>query len=140
MIANPRRASSVLLALLLLCGLAIGDSQVQSTPPPPTQAKQDAPLGVPDSTGVNTGLLIKKVNPKYPKKARKQKIEGVVVLKAKITQDGDIVDLSVVSGDPLLVQAAVDAVKQWKYRPYLRDGQPVEVDTEITVNFRLSGH
>jgi len=137
MIADPRRAPSVLLTLLLLCGLAIGDSRVQSTSPPPTQAEQDTPRGVPHSTGVNPGLLIKKVNPKYPRKARKQKIQGVVVLKAKITQDGDIVDLSVVSGDPLLVQAAVDAVKQWKYRPYLRDGQPVEVDTEITVNFRL---
>jgi len=89
--------------------------------------------------GVTRGLLIKKVNPEYPKKARKERIQGTVVLHAKISAEGNIADLSVVSGDPLLVKSAVKAVKQWKYKPYLREGKPVEVDTEIRVNFALSG-
>jgi len=91
------------------------------------------------SQGVSTGLIVKKVQPKYPEKARQNWIQGTVVLRALISKEGDIVDLTVVSGDPLLVKAAVKAVKQWKYKPYLLEGKPVEVDTEIRVNFALSG-
>ena len=87
--------------------------------------------------GVTQGLLVKRVNPKYPKEARKEGIQGVVILTAKIGKHGDIADLSVVSGDPLLAKAAMDAVKKWKYRPYLLLGQPVEVQTQIQVNFVL---
>jgi protein TonB len=82
--------------------------------------------------------LIKKVRPKYPKQARKQHVEGTVIMRATIAKDGTISDLQLVSGDPLLTQAALDAVKKWKYRPYLKDGQAVDVETQITVNFQLS--
>lgn len=135
MVVSSRNSLLVPLVALLLGGLASGQSRDQPSPPP----LQGTPQGVPDSAGVTPGRLIKRVAPVYPRKARKKKIEGVVFLKAKITRDGDVVDLSVVSGDPLLVQAAIDAVKQWKYRPYLQDGKPVEVETEIKVNFQLSG-
>ena len=87
---------------------------------------------------ITPGKLIKRVAPKYPKQARKKHMEGQVILKGSITKTGDVVDLQIISGDPLLTQAAMDAVKKWKYRPYLKDGQAVDVDTQITVNFRLS--
>jgi len=89
--------------------------------------------------GVTTGLLIKRVNPEYPEKARKKRIQGTVVLRAVISKEGDIIDLSAVSGDPLLTKSALKAVKQWKYKPYFFQGKPVDVDTEIRVNFTLSG-
>jgi len=92
------------------------------------------------SQGVSQGLLIKRVQPKYPEKARENRIQGSVVLHAMISKAGDIADLSVVTGDPLLAKSAVKAVKQWKYKPYLLQGNPVEVDTEILVNFTLSGN
>jgi protein TonB len=87
---------------------------------------------------VTPGKLIKSVAPKYPKEERKKHIEGQVILKGTITKTGDVVDLQLVSGQPLLVQAALDAVAKWKYRPYLKDGQAVDVETQITVNFSLS--
>jgi len=136
MVVSSRNSLLVSLVALLLGGLVPGQSRDQPSAPP----LQGTPQGVPDSAGVTPGQLIKRVAPVYPRKARKKKIEGVVFLKAKITTDGDVADLSVISGDPLLVQAAIDAVKQWKYRPYLQDGKPVEVDTEIKVNFQLSGN
>jgi len=85
------------------------------------------------------GLLIKRVNPTYPGKARAQRIQGTVIMKAIISKQGTITDLQVVSGDPMLAKAATKAVKQWKYRPYLFNGEPVAVDTQIQVNFTLSG-
>lgn len=139
---NPLLVFLLCIALLALSGLAAAQSPDQSAPaqPPQAQTPPDVPEHIRVSVGVTRGLLIKKVSPKYPKKARKQGIEGVVVLAAKISKDGDITELSVVSGDPLLAQAATDAVKQWKYRPYLFQGRPVEVDTQIQVNFQLSGN
>ena len=88
--------------------------------------------------GVTQGLLIKKVQPKYPKEARKKYVQGSVVMHASISKTGVVTDLQVISGDPLLVPSALKAVKQWKYRPYLLEGQAVEVETEITVNFMLT--
>ena len=83
-------------------------------------------------------MLVKKVNPIYPKEARKKHVQGVVMLHAFISKQGDITQLEVVSGDPLLASAALAATRQWKYRPYVFQGQPVEVETEIQVNFTLS--
>ncbi len=85
------------------------------------------------------GNLIYRVQPEYPQLARQARIQGTVVLRAIIGRDGGIENLQVVSGHPLLVQAALDAVRQWHYRPYLLNEQPVEVETQITVNFMLSG-
>ncbi len=90
------------------------------------------------SQGVSQSLLITKVPPIYPPEARSARIQGAVVLKALINQAGDVVSLNLISGHPLLAPSALDAVKQWKYRPYLLNGKAVNVETEITVNFALS--
>ena len=89
------------------------------------------------SSGVSKGLLIHKVNPVYPMEARQARIQGTIILEARISKEGRIVDLSVISGPPELAPAAIGAVQQWRYRPYLLQGVPVEVDTQIQVNFEL---
>jgi protein TonB len=91
------------------------------------------------SAGVTQGLVLHKVQPVYPPLARTARVQGSVVLAAVIGKDGTIQNLHVISGHPLLTQAALDAVKQWRYRPYILNGEPVEVDTQVTVNFTLSG-
>jgi len=92
------------------------------------------------SAGVTQGLKIKNVNPVYPQMAKIARVQGPVVLAAIIGKDGSIQNLHVIStASPLLNQAAMDAVKEWRYRPYILNGEPVEVDTQITVNFTLSG-
>ncbi|MGO9087327.1 MAG: energy transducer TonB [Candidatus Sulfotelmatobacter sp.] len=91
------------------------------------------------SSGVSTGLLVRKVNPTYPPLARQARIQGVVVLSAQISKEGNIQNLQLISGHPMLAPAAIEAVKQWKYRPYLLNGEPVEVETQVQVNFTLSG-
>jgi len=85
------------------------------------------------------GNLIYRMQPDYPALARLARIQGAVVLRAVISKQGTIDNLQAVSGPPLLMKAAIDAVQQWRYRPYLLNGEPVEVDTEITVNFVLAG-
>ena len=82
--------------------------------------------------------LIHDVAPQYPPEAGRARIEGTVVLMALIGKDGSVQDVRVESGLPLLAQAAIDAVKQWRYRPYLLNGEPIEVDSRITINFTLS--
>jgi periplasmic protein TonB len=83
------------------------------------------------------GSLVHNVLPIYPPPARQARIEGPVMLHAVISREGTIESLQVVSGHPFLARAALDAVRQWRYRPYVLNGQPVEVDTQITVNFTL---
>ncbi len=87
--------------------------------------------------GVMEALLVNRVEPKYPEIARIAHVSGTVVLSAVIATDGSIQSLHVVSGSALLVGAALDAVRQWRYKPTLLDGKPVEVQTLITVNFVL---
>jgi TonB family protein len=89
------------------------------------------------SQGVSQSLLQKKVQPKYPDEARKTRIQGSVIFLAHISTDGNIKNLYLLSGHPLLAPAALDAVSQWTYRPYLLQGIPVEVETQITINFTL---
>ena len=91
------------------------------------------------SGGVSQGLLIRKVPPTYPPLARQARIQGVVVLQAQISKEGNIENLQLISGHPMLAPAAIEAVKQWKYKPYLLNGEPVEVDTQVQVNFTLAG-
>ena len=91
------------------------------------------------SSGVAQGNLIHDVRPQYPPLARQAHIQGMVVLLAVIGKDGSVRDLHVKSGSPLLAQAALDAVKQWRYKPYFLNGEPVEVDTQININFTLAG-
>ena len=89
------------------------------------------------SQGVSQGLLIKKVPPSYPSNALRMRIEGTVEILATISKTGEISHIKVLSGDSQLTRAASDAVKQWKYKPYLLNGEPVEIQTQVTVNFKL---
>ena len=91
------------------------------------------------SSGVSTGLLIKKVTPNYPQLAKQARIQGTVVLQAEISKEGTIQNLQLISGHPMLAPAAIEAVKQWRYKPYLLNGEPVAVETQVVVNFSLSG-
>jgi protein TonB len=101
--------------------------------------KVATPQRVRVSQGVTEGLILKRVQPTYPPLARSARIQGSVVLQAVIGKDGSIQGLRAVSGHPMLTPAAIDAVKQWRYKPYFLNGEPVEVDTQITVNFTLAG-
>jgi peptidyl-prolyl cis-trans isomerase A (cyclophilin A) len=103
-------------------------------PPPGAQPKV-----VNISAGVATGLLIFKSQPVYPIDAKKAGVTGTVVLAATIDTDGAVKELNVVSGPDMLQQAALDAVKEWRYRPYLLNGQPVEVRTTVNIIFTLGG-
>jgi protein TonB len=90
------------------------------------------------SQGVTKGLLLSRIEPSYPFLARTARIQGEVVLSAIISKEGTIKDLTLVSGHPMLVPAAIAAVSQWRYRPYLLNGEPVEVESTIVVTFLLS--
>ena len=123
---------------------AVGDHPGVVSPAPQSgatvggQPKQSAQR-VRISQGVSQGLILSKVQPVYPQEARNQRIEGAVLMHVVIAQTGNVISLELISGHPLLAPAAIDAVKQWKYRPYLLNGSPVEVDTRVTVNFTLGG-
>jgi len=101
--------------------------------------KVATPQRVRVSQGVSTGLLIRKVQPNYPPLARQARIQGTVVLQAEISKEGTIQNLQLISGHPMLAPAAIEAVKQWRYKPYLLNGEPVAVETQVVVNFTLSG-
>jgi protein TonB len=89
------------------------------------------------SQGVTQGLLIFRIEPTYPPLAQQARIQGVVVMTALIDKGGNVQRLQVVSGHPLLAPAAIEAVKQWRYKPFVLNGQPLEVETTVTVNFHL---
>jgi protein TonB len=101
--------------------------------------KVATPQRVRVSQGVSQGLLIKKIQPSYPPLARQARIQGQVLLQAEISKDGTIQNLRLISGHPMLAPSAIEAVKQWRYKPYFLNGEPVEVETQITVIFSLSG-
>ena len=114
----------------------------ESAPPPdlgsgPTVAPKPILQALTISQGVSRGLLFKKVQPVYPKNALYMRIEGTVELVATIAKTGDITHVKVVSGESELAKAAVTAVKQWKYKPYLLNGEPLEIQTQVTINFKL---
>jgi periplasmic protein TonB len=102
--------------------------------PPPTNAAHP-----PRVSRMMEGNLIYRVQPQYPPLARQARIQGLVVLRAMISREGKIENVQVISGHPMLVKSAMDAVLQWRYRPYYLNGEPVEVETQVTVNFTLSG-
>lgn len=101
--------------------------------------KVATPQRVRVSQGVSQGLLIRKVQPPYPPLARQARIQGQVILQAEISKDGSIENLRLISGHPMLAPAAIEAVKQWRYKPYMLNGEPVAVETTVMVNFTLSG-
>ncbi len=89
------------------------------------------------SSGVAQGLLVAKVPPQYPQEAKDQHIQGVVVMQVIVDKQGNVANIQLISGHPLLAPPAIDAVKQWKYKPYLLNETPVEVETQVHVNFTL---
>jgi protein TonB len=105
-------------------------------PPPP---KPTGPTRVKQGGQVTAAMIVTQTKPIYPPLARQARIQGNVVLHAIIDKDGRVAQLEVISGHPLLVQSALDAVKQWRYKPTLLNGDPVEVDTTITVTFTMGG-
>jgi len=103
----------------------------------PANMPKAAPSSLKISQGVSQGLVIRKVQPRYPQNALSMRIQGSVQMEATIDKEGNVTNLKVTSGDPILARAAVEAVRQWRYKPYYLDGQPVEIQTQISVNFRL---
>lgn len=110
------------------------DRPIMPVAPVPAAA---APLRI---SHMNEGDLIRKVLPAYPALARSARIQGTVLLQAVISKQGTIENLRVLSGHPMLVPPAIDAVRQWRYRPYVLNNDPVEVETQITVTFSLAGN
>ena len=102
-----------------------------------SQEAGEIPIQVPPDS-IPT-LIVRKVAPVYPSLARQARIQGTVILKIVISKDGDVRDLQLVSGHPMLAQAAIEAVRHWKYQPYTKDGEVVEVSTRVRVIFDLAG-
>ena len=115
-------------------GLSLPVSGNRSVPLPPLP-KPAAPVF--RRSEILEGMLIRKVEPKYPPLAITARIQGSVVLAAMISKSGEIENLRLVSGQPMLVRSAIDAVSQWRYRPFILNGDVIEVETQITVNFVL---
>jgi len=124
-------------------GGILGSIKVAGPPPPPPPPP--APAAAPPTPSriqvggqVQAAKIVHQVLPTYPKLAHEAHVAGTVRLKAVIAADGTVKDLSVISGHPLLIDSALNAVKQWVYKPTILNGVPIEVDTEIDVNFQLS--
>lgn len=109
------------------------DSTVAARPVP----QLGTPQRVRVSSGVEQDLLASKVNPVYPPDAKAQRIQGLVLMRLVISKEGNVESAELISGHPLLAPAAIDVVKQWKYKPYLLNNVPVEVETQVQVNFTL---
>jgi protein TonB len=120
-------------------GVAGGLFSNLNTNTPVIQRKPAAPTGpVKVSSGTIAGTIIDKPAPVYPQIAKSAHVQGAVILHAIISKQGTIEQLSIISGSPMLANAAKDAVARWRYKPYILDGVPVEVETSITVNFQLN--
>jgi TonB family protein len=148
LIMSPRRLPAAALFLVPPPPPPPSPSPPPPPPPPPPDNMSLSPVPAPTMTkprrvrvsaSVARGLLIHKVAPLYPPLARAARIQGTVVLWAVIGKDGSVQSVKLMRGHPILGQAAMDAVKQWDYQPYLQNGEPVEVETEIMVIFRLEG-
>jgi protein TonB len=122
----------------VLGGIIGGLPQAAPPPPPPPPPKPATPKSIRVGGNVQQANLIRQVKPVYPPLAKAARVQGTVKFEAVIAKDGTIQNLHVVSGPPLLVNAALEAVKQWQYKPTLLNGEPVEVITTIDVNFTLS--
>lgn len=119
-------------------GGVIGGIIGGAAPPPPPPPKAKTPQRIRVGGQVEAAKAIFKPSPEYPPLAKMARIQGTVRLQALISKDGTIQDLKVISGHPLLVKSAIEAVSRWRYQPTLLNGEPVEVETEIDVNFTLA--
>jgi protein TonB len=117
----------------VLNGLGRANQAIPAPPPTPT-------IRAFRTSTILEGSLIRRVQPVYPPIARTAHVQGSVVLAALIGKEGTIENLRLISGHPMLSQAAIAAVSQWRYRPYILNGEAIEVETQITVNFILSGN
>src|SRR5215831_11450125 len=122
------RKPQLLAALACVCLAVLAAAQTEP-------AKHTGKIKI--SSGVAQGLKTHTVNPTYPREARAKGIQGDVILQATIDIRGNIGNVYPVKGDPILVEASIEAVKQWKYKPYVWNGEPVEVETTILVKFHL---
>ncbi len=136
------KSMSRIITCVVACVILVSGVLAQNSPPVQTADPWVVPATISQTRvpqGVTPAIILKKVNPKYPKAARKARVQGSVVMAVTISKEGTIKELKVVSGPPELADAAVAAAKQWRYEPYLLMGLPVEFDTQITINFQLSG-
>jgi protein TonB len=127
------------LTVVLLSVSLYAQSTQGGSDAPQQQPHAQRPSRVHVSRGVAQALLINSVQPQYPDDAKQARIQGQVVLQALIDKKGDVDELTLVSGHPALAPAAVAAVKHWKYKPYLLNGEAVAMETQIVVNFQLPG-
>jgi TonB family protein len=140
------RVSTLLLGLLMLSLMFADVGRSEPRLRNPTAAEADDPTnpGPPPRVQVSSAemgkLLVKRVPPEYPEHARSKGIQGTVMLRATVSKEGNVIDVSVISGDPELSKAALKAAKKWKYHPYLVAGQALEVVTTIQMNFQLSAN
>jgi len=127
---------------------AVEGKAAKATDSNKTGAQSDAPSEVQRGSTMEPGIvelapdvaegsLLQRVEPEYPEEARQQRIQGAVVLEVRIGRDGAIEEVNLVSGQPLLAKAAIAAVKQWRFKPRLENGQPVGMQTRVTLNFRM---
>lgn len=131
--SNQRRYFCTLVLSLCLVATAMGQGVRQSANDQPSAKRAEI------SQRESQDLVIKRVQPAYPPLARQARVQGTVLLEAEISQEGTVENLRLISGHPMLVATAIDAVKQWRYKPYLLNGRAVEVRTQVAVNFTLSG-
>ena len=113
------------------------DSAISGLMSMPAGVAQPGPQTLKVSQGVSQGLLVKKVAPVYPTQAMQAHLQGSVQLLATISKEGNITNVKALSGESVLARAAMDAVRQWKYKPYYLNTEPIEIQTQITVNFTL---
>ena len=142
------KAAIVVVVLLVgsLWGFAYQDQSASPSPTPtPSPTASPSPNGPPGpgtkrvriSSGVAEGLIRHKVDPVYPQKARENHITGDVLLKAVIDRQGNITNIELVRGDPILAESAIKAVKQWKYRPYILNGEAIEAETTVKIQYHM---
>lgn len=129
-------AGLLTIALPIVSGLSNAAPSRAESQGAAAETQTPQPTRVPKD--VMSGLIRKKVQPQYPEKARKAHIQGTVALQATIGKEGDVLNLQIINGDTALAAASIEAVKQWKYKPYLLNGVPVEVETQVDVIFTLN--
>src|SRR5262249_3857594 len=128
-LGNPQTVAVINFALQL----AIGTTTPQQTPDNP--AAPGSPTRVRIGGNVLAANLLNPVDPVSPDNAKEARIQGVVVLEAEINKMGEVTNLKVITGHPFLIQSAIDAVKQWTYKPVMLNGEPVDVVSTMTINF-----
>jgi periplasmic protein TonB len=130
-----RLAGRIIGAVVLMAAMVFGARAQESASPPAPGQVRPVPTRVRVSQGVMRALIIKSVEPVYPAEAKKKHVEGNVVIQFIVSKTGEPSALRLISGDELLAPAAMDALRQWRYKPYVLNGQPIEVETQSTFIF-----